>query len=64
MSTTTKPDQIRNRRFDEFRKALDEGLAAIQRASTVEQAEEARLRARARLLQLNQGFANAFDDEQ
>jgi len=62
MSDTTEIKKQRAAHFDRLQKALEEGLQAISQARTVEEAEQARLRARARLEQLNRQFESIFPD--
>ena len=60
--TTTKDQPTGNRaeHFDRLQTALEEGLRAINAARTPDEAEQARLRARRRLEELNQDFETAF----
>ena len=46
--------------FDRLQKALEEGLQAINAARSPEEAEQARLRARRRLDELNHDFESTF----
>lgn len=50
----------RAQHFDRLQQALEEGLRAINAARSPEEAEQARLRARRRLEELNREFEVAF----
>ncbi len=63
VTTQFNKHDLRAKQFEQLQKALDEGLAAIQCATTVEQAEEAQERARVRMQELNEAFQNAFNSD-
>ncbi len=50
----------RSSHFDRLQRALEEGLQAINAARSPEEAEQARLRARRRLDELNHDFESTF----
>ena len=54
------PTMDRAHHFDRLQQALEEGLRAINAARSPEEAEQARLRARRRLEELNREFEVAF----
>lgn len=60
---TINQDQLtpdRAEHFDRLQAALEEGLRAINAARSPEEAEQARLRARRRLEELNRDFELTF----
>jgi hypothetical protein len=59
-NTNEAPTMDRAQHFDRLQRALEEGLRAINAARSPEEAEQARLRARRRLEELNRDFEVAF----
>jgi len=55
-----QPTSDRAEHFDRLQTALEQGLRDINDARSPEEAEQARLRARRRLEELNQDFETAF----
>ena len=49
--------------FTRIQKTLEDGLKAINRAGTIEEADGARLRTQIRLQELNKIFEDAFPEE-
>lgn len=57
-------NRAREVHFTRMQKALEEGLKDINLAKTPSEADEARLRAQARIEKLNQMFEDAFPAEE
>ena len=53
-------DRAREFHFNRMQKALEEGLKAIEAAKTPDEADAARLRAQARMEDLNRMWEDAF----
>ena len=53
-------DRAREVHFTRMQKALEEGLKAIEAAKTPDEADAARLRAQARMEELNRMWEDAF----
>jgi len=60
ITTKEKLTQDRARHFDCLQDALEEGLRTINAARSPEEAEQARMRARRRLEELNHDFEATF----
>jgi len=56
-------DRAREDHFGRMQRALEEGLKAIGAAQTPDEADAARLRAKARMEELNQLWAAEFAEE-
>lgn len=61
MIIETDGNQLRVDHFRELQRVLEEGLQEINSAATEKEAEAARLRARARLQELNQQYQEMAD---
>ncbi len=57
-------NRAREVHFTRMQKALEEGLKAIEAARTPDEADAARLRAQARMEELNRMWEDAFPEEQ
>ena len=57
-------NRARTDHFTRMQKALEEGLKAIGAAQTSDEADEARLRAQARMEELNRMWTESFPQEQ
>jgi len=60
IATKEQPTRNRAEHFDRLQQALEDGLRAINAARTPEEAEQARVRARRRLEELNHDFETSF----
>ncbi|MDX2473215.1 MAG: hypothetical protein QNL91_05855 [Candidatus Krumholzibacteria bacterium] len=57
-------NNAREDHFSRMQKALEEGLKAIGAAQTTDEADAARLRAQARMEELNRMWADTFSETQ